>query len=138
MTWWMYALVSAAAAAITTVTAKTGMQGIPSNLGTAIRTTVVLVLAWAVVAARGEQTQIGALTPRTYGWLVASGLGTGISWLAYFRARQVGPAAGVAAVDKLSLALVVVLAALWLGEPVTPRGAAGAALVVLGTVLMIR
>lgn len=138
MAWWAFALISAAAAAITTVAAKLGMTGLPSNLATAIRTAVVLVFAWAIVVARGEHHQAASLTPRAWFWLVVSGLGTGISWLAYYRALQLGPAASVASVDKLSLVFVVVLAALMLGEAITLRTACGAALVAAGTLLMVR
>jgi bacterial/archaeal transporter family protein len=138
MPWLAYALISAAAAAVTTITAKLGMTGLPSNLATAIRTGVVLVFAWSIVIARGEQHSMASLTPRAYFWLVLSGIGTGISWLAYFRALQLGPAAAVASVDKLSLVLTVLLAALVLGEQLTMRTAAGAALVVAGTLLMVK
>ncbi|MEO8481047.1 MAG: EamA family transporter [Acidobacteriota bacterium] len=138
MAWWGFALLSAVAAAVTTVTAKMGMAGLPSNLATAIRTGVVLIFAWAIVVARGEHQQMASLTPRAYFWLVLSGLGTGISWLAYFRALQMGPVASVASVDKLSLVFTVVLAALVLGEQITLRTACGAALVAAGTLLMVR
>ena len=138
MTWWAFALLSAVATAVTTVAAKLGMTGLPSNLATAIRTGVVLIFAWAIVLARGEQHEIGTLTPRAYFWLVLSGLGTGISWLAYFRALQLGPAASVASVDKLSLVFIVVLAALVLGEHISLRTACGATLVTAGTLLMVR
>jgi transporter family protein len=138
MAWWGFALISALAAAVTTVAAKLGMANVPSNLATAIRTGVVLIFAWAIVAARGEHHQLGTLTPRAWFWLVLSGFGTGVSWLAYFRALQLGPAAAVASVDKLSLVFVVVLAALMLGEAITLRTACGAALVAAGTLLMVR
>jgi transporter family protein len=138
MTWWMFALVSAAAAAVTTVTAKMGMVGVPSNLGTAIRTMVVLVFAWAIVLARGEHQQLPAISSRGYFWLVVSGVGTGVSWLAYFRALQMGPASAVASVDKSSLALTVLLAAAVLGEQLTLRSAGGVALIIAGTILMIK
>jgi bacterial/archaeal transporter family protein len=138
MAWWVYALVSAAAAAVTTVAAKLGMAGVPSNLATAIRTGVVLVLAWALVVARHEHQYLTSVSSKAYAWLILSGIGTGVSWLAYFRALQIGPASGVASVDKTSLALTVVLAALVLGEPITVRTACGAALIVLGAILMVR
>jgi transporter family protein len=138
MAWWTFALMSAVAAAVTTVAAKQGMVGLPSNLATAIRTGIVLVFAWALVIARGEQHRLSDVTPSAWGWLVVSGLGTGLSWLAYFRALQLGPAAAVASVDKLSLVFVVILAALVLGEAITPRIACGAALVAAGTLLMVR
>jgi transporter family protein len=138
MAWWGFALISAIAAAVTTVTAKLGMTGLPSNVATAIRTGVVLVFAWAIVVARGEHHGLAGLAPKSYGWLVASGLGTGISWLAYFRALQLGPASAVASVDKLSLVFTVVLAAVVLGDHVSVRMGCGAALIVAGTLLMVR
>lgn len=138
MAWWTFALISAGAAAVTTVTAKMGMAGVPSNLGTAIRTAVVLVFAWAIVLARGELRHLPSITPRAYVWLVVSGIGTGASWLAYFRALQIGPAGGVASVDKTSLVLTVLLAALVLGEAITVRTACGVALIVMGTLLMVK
>jgi transporter family protein len=138
MTWWMYALISAVAAAFTTIAAKIGMAGVSSNLATAIRTCVVLVFAWAIVAFRGEFRQIGTLSSRACLWLVLSGIGTGVSWLAYFRALQMGPAAGVASVDKSSLVITVLLAALLLGEQISLRSAVGVGLIVVGTVLMVK
>jgi transporter family protein len=138
MPWWGFALLSAVAAAITTIAAKAGLAAMPSNLATALRTAVVLVFAWAIVIARGEHRQLGTITPRAYAWLFVSAVGTAASWLAYFRALQLGPASGVSAVDKSSLVMTLVLAVLILGEPLTLRAAIGAALIVLGAVLMIR
>jgi transporter family protein len=138
VSWWIYALISAAAASATAILAKIGVQGIPSNLATAIRTIVISIFAWGIVLAGGEHRDFGKVSQRSLVFLVLSGIATGISWLAYFRALQLGPASRVAPVDKLSLALTVVLAGVLLKEPITLKVAAGAALIVGGTLLMIR
>src|ERR1700741_3075342 len=128
MSWQAYALLSAIAAGATAVLAKLGGEGVPSNLATAIRTIVILALAWAIVLARGEHHALGAVSRRSLVFLVLSGLATGISWLAYYRALQLGPASRVAPIDKLSLPLTIVLAVIWLGEPIGLRTAAGVGL----------
>ncbi len=137
MSWWIYAIVSALAAGATAVLGKVGVRGVPSNLATAIRTIVVLVFAWGVVLARGEARGIRALSPRTLGFLALSGVATGISWLAYYRALQLAPASKVAPIDKLSLVFTVVLAAFFLGESVSPRLWLGTALIVAGALLAL-
>jgi len=137
MSWVGYALLSALFAAATAILAKVGVQGIPSNLATALRTGVVLVFAWGLVFARGEHRALAGVERRTLVFLALSGLATGASWLAYFRALQLGPASRVAPIDKASLALTIVLAWLVLGEPMTWRVAAGAALIVAGALLTL-
>jgi transporter family protein len=137
MTWQVYALLSAVAAGATAILAKIGVQGVPSDLATALRTSVVLVFAWAIVLARGEQHGISDLAPRTLVFLALSGCATGLSWLAYFRALQLGPASRVAPIDKLSLAVTLVLAAVVLREPITWRVAAGVALMIAGALLTL-
>jgi len=137
MSWVGYALLSALFAAATAILAKIGVQGIPSNLATALRTGVVLVFAWGLVFARGEHRALAGVGRRTLVFLALSGLATGASWLAYFRALQLGPASRVAPIDKASLALTIVLAWLVLGEPMTWRVAAGAALIVAGALLTL-
>jgi transporter family protein len=137
MTWLLYAAISAVAAALTTILAKIGIEGIPSTLATAIRTIVVAVFAWLIVLALGEHRAVTAISRRSLIFLVLSGLATGVSWLAYFRALQLGQASRVAPIDKLSLPLTIVLAALLLGEPVGWRMAAGAALMTIGAMLTI-
>jgi transporter family protein len=137
MAWWGYALLSAAFAAATAILAKIGVQGISSNLATAVRTVVVLVFAWGIVFARGEHRALPGVGRRTLLFLVLSGVATGASWLAYFRALQLGPASRVAPIDKASLALTITLAWLFLGEPMTWRLAAGALLIVAGALLTI-
>jgi transporter family protein len=137
MTWLFYALISAGAAALTAILAKIGVEGIPSTLATAIRTIVVAVFVWLTVVGLGEHRVIGAISRRSIIFLVLSGFATGVSWLAYFRALQLGPASRVAPIDKLSLPLTILLAALLLGEPVGWRVGVGAALMTLGALLTI-
>jgi bacterial/archaeal transporter family protein len=137
MTWLVFACLSAVAAAATAILAKIGVEGVPSTLATAIRTLVVLVVAWATVFVLGEHRAIGAISRRSMVFLTLSGIATGLSWLAYFRALQLGPASRVAPIDKLSLPLTIVLAALLLGEPVGWRLACGVALMTAGAVLTI-
>jgi transporter family protein len=136
--WWGYAIASAVFAAATAILAKLGVAGIPSNLATAIRTAVVLAFAWGIVLARGEHRALPDIGRRSLLFLLLSGVATGASWLAYFRALQLGPASRVAPVDKLSLALTVLLAWSVLGEPMTWRVAGGALLMLAGAFLMIK
>ncbi|MGV3624679.1 MAG: EamA family transporter, partial [Archangium sp.] len=126
MTWWMYAFVSALAAAATAVLAKVAVKDVPSTLATAVRTVVVLAFAWLMVFVAKEHVAIRELKGRALVFLVLSGIGTGVSWLAYFRALQLAPASRVAPIDKLSLAFTIVLAAVVLGERITPRVGLGA------------
>ena len=137
MGWLFYAIVSAGAAAVTAILAKIGVEGIPSTLATAIRTVVVLVFAWGMVAGLGEHRALAAVSRRSLAFLALSGLATGVSWLAYFRALQLGPASRVAPIDKLSLPLTIVLATLWLGEPIGWRVGVGVALMAAGALLTI-
>jgi transporter family protein len=137
MPWWSFALASAIAAAATAILAKIGVERVPSNLATAVRTAIVLVFAWGIVFARGEQHAIPALRGRPLLFLSLSGVATGLSWLAYFRALQLAPASRVAPIDKLSLALTIGLAALVLGESVSWRVALGAGLMVVGALLTL-
>ncbi|MCL2778002.1 MAG: EamA family transporter [Polyangiaceae bacterium] len=130
ITWWMFALLSAAFAGATAILAKVGVMGISSNLATAVRTCVVLVFAWGIVIANGEQRGLSKVGGRTLVFLILSGIATGASWLAYFRALQLGPASKVAPIDKTSLAFTLTLAVLFLKEPLTWK-------LVLGVVLMI-
>jgi transporter family protein len=132
--WW--ALGSALFAALTAILAKVGVTGVSSNLATAIRTAVILVFAWALVWATGEARGVAALRARTWVFLALSGLATGLSWLCYFRALQLGEASQVAPVDKLSVVFVLILAALFLGEPFSWRHALGGSLIALGAVIL--
>lgn len=135
--WLFYALLSAFFAALTSILGKPGMAGIDSNLGTAIRTAVVLVMAWAVALATGRTAGLSAVS-RKEGWFIAlSGLVTGGSWLCYFRALQLGPASAVAPIDKLSILVTVAFSRLALGERLSRRAAVGLALLVAGTLGML-
>lgn len=137
MSWQLYAFVSALAAAATAIFAKLGVKDVPSNLATAVRTLVVIVFAWAIVFATGEYKQIARLNGRTLLFLALSGIGTGISWLAYFRALQLGPASRVAPIDKASLAFTIILAVVILRETITWQVALGAAMIVCGALLTL-
>src|SRR5579863_4199864 len=128
MTWLLYACLSAAAAALTAVLAKIGVEGVPSTLATAIRTVVVVLFAWLMVFALGEQRSLATISKRSVLFLVLSAIATGVSWLAYFRALQLGPASRVAPIDKLSLPLTIVLAAVVLGESIGWKVAVGVAM----------
>jgi transporter family protein len=135
MSWLVYALISAAAAAATAILAKIGVEGVPSVLATAIRTVVVVVCAWAVVFGLGQHRALPAVSGRSATFLALSGVATAISWLAYFHALRMAPASWVAPIDKLSLPFTIVLAALLLHEAVTWRLVAGVALMVVGALV---
>ncbi|AKQ64534.1 Bacterial/Archaeal Transporter family protein [Myxococcus hansupus] len=138
MAWWTYALLSAGFAALTAVLAKVGVEGVPSTLATALRTVVVLMFAWGIALARGEHHALPSISRKTLLFLVLSGVATGLSWLAYFRALQLAPASRVAPIDKLSLPLTVLLAFLILHEPLSWRLGMGVALMVIGALLTIK
>lgn len=138
MPWYFYALLSAVAAAATAILAKLGVEGVPSNVATAIRTVVVLVLAWAVVFSTGDHRVLPGVSRRTLVFLTLSGIATAVSWLAYFRALQAAPASLVAPIDKLSLPFTILLASLVLREAVTLPQIAGVALMVVGALLAAR
>jgi transporter family protein len=137
MSWLPYAFVSALAAAATALLAKRGVEGVPSNLATAVRTIVVLAFAWLLVFVAGEVRALPSVSRRSFIYLGLSGLATGISWLAYFRALQLGPASRVAPVDKLSLPLTVLCAALFLGEAVGWKVWVGVLLMTVGALLTV-
>ena len=137
MSWLLYAFVSAGAAALTAILAKIGIEGVPSTLATAIRTVIITVFAWAITIGLKEHHALSNVSRRSMLFLVLSGLGTGVSWLAYFRALQMAPASRVAPIDKLSLPLTIVLAMAFLGESVTWRVGMGVALMTVGAILTI-
>lgn len=136
--WWFFALLSALFAALTTIFAKVGVESVSSNLATAIRTVVILILAWGIVWAKGETQALSAISQKTMLFLGLSGLATGLSWLCYFRALQLGPASLVAPVDKSSLVLILLLSALFLGEPLSVKAVCGTVLILAGTLVLIR
>jgi len=135
--WLLYALGSAVFAALTALLGKVGISGVESNLGTAIRTSVVLVLAWGIVIATRRKTPRAPIPRRDLTFILLSGLATGASWLCYFKALQDGPASVVVPIDKLSIVVTVLLAGWLLGERLSRRGWAGLALIVAGTLLML-
>jgi transporter family protein len=134
--WIVWALLSALFAGATAVLAKVGVEGVDSNLATAIRTTVVLIFAWTIAFFAVRPAALGELSRRTWLFLALSGIATGLSWLCYFRALQLGPASQVAPIDKLSVVFVIGFAALFLREPLTPRSALGGALIVAGALVL--
>ena len=136
--WKYYAVGSAVFAAATALLSKAGARDVPSNVATAIRTSVVLVLAWGLILARGESGALRDVPRATWGWLVLSGVATGASWLCYFRALQDGPVSVVAPLDKLSLPLTVVFGALLLNEKFSWQTAFALLFIGTGTWLLVK
>ncbi len=137
MNWFVYALLSALFAALTSVFAKIGIENVDSNLATAIRTIVVVVLAWGIVFMTGKQTGIADITAKSWLFLVLSGLMTGLSWMCYYHALQIGEASKVVPVDKFSVVISMILAFLILKEKVTIQTILGGALITAGTFVLI-
>lgn len=135
--WWIYALLSALFAALTAIFAKIGIKGVDTDLATGIRTVIVLILAWLLVFYKGSQNSIGGLTKVNWIFLILSGCATGFSWICYFKALQLGEVSQVAPVDKLSVAIAIVLAAIFLGEPLTLKTVLAASLIIAGTFVLI-
>ena len=135
--WWIYALLSAFFASLTAIFAKIGITGVNSNLATAIRTIVILVVAWGIVFWRDEAKGISILSKNNVLFLIISGVATGLSWIFYFKALQIGKVSQVAPVDKLSVALTIVLSIVFLGEALTLKAAIGALLIIAGTLVLI-
>lgn len=135
--WFVFALLSALFAALTSILAKIGIDGVNSNLATAIRTVVVLAMAWGMVFVTHAQDGISSISRKSWLFLILSGLATGASWLCYYRALQMGPASKVVPVDKLSVVITLVLAFLLLGEKATVKSVVGCALIAAGTLLMV-
>ncbi|ASU32961.1 EamA family transporter [Mucilaginibacter xinganensis] len=135
--WWIYALLSALFAALTAIFAKIGIKGVDTDLATAIRTVVILLLAWAIAIFKGSTETIGGLTKTNWIFLILSGCATGLSWICYFKALQLGKVSQVAPVDKLSVAIAIVLAVVFLKEPLSLKQAAGAALIIGGSLVLI-
>jgi transporter family protein len=135
--WVIYALLSAVFAAATSILAKIGMEGINSNLATAIRTAVVLVMAWGIVFITGKQHGINDITQKGWVFLMLSGLSTGLSWFFYFRALQIGDASRVVPVDKFSVVLSMAMAYFILHEAITLKTAIGGLLITAGTLALV-
>ena len=135
--WWIYALLSSLFAAFTAIFAKIGIKNVDTDLATAIRTVVILVLAWSIAFFRGGTNSIMSLTKQNLIFLVLSGIATGLSWIFYFKALQLGKVSQVAPIDKLSVALVIIFSILFLGETLTVKTALGALCIIAGTIIII-
>ena len=135
--WFVFAILSAVFAALTSILAKVGIDGVNSNLATAIRTVVVVVMAWGMVFLTNAQGGIGEINKRSWLFLILSGLATGASWLCYYKALQLGEASKVVPIDKLSVVFTLVLAFVFLHEQFTPKSLIGCALIGLGTLMMV-
>lgn len=135
--WWIYALLSALFAALTAIFAKIGIKGVDTDLATAIRTVVILILAWCIAFFRGGASTIQTLTKHNLIFLVLSGIATGLSWIFYFKALQIGKVSQVAPVDKASVAIAIILSIIFLGETLTLKMAIGALMIIAGTIVLI-
>lgn len=135
--WFLYAILSALFAAITSIFAKIGISGVNSNLATAIRTIVVLILAWAIVFITGSHREIKNISNKSMLFLILSGLATGLSWLFYYKAIQMGNVTSVVAIDKLSIIITIVLAFFILNEQLTFKSVIGGILIASGTLFMV-
>ena len=135
--WFVFALGSAVFAALTSILAKIGIEGVNSTLATAIRTAVVLVMSWGMVFLTNTQGGLKDISPRSWMFLVLSGLATGASWLCYYHALQIGDASMVVPVDKLSVVITLVLAFVFLHEPFTAKSLVGCILITAGTLYMV-
>ena len=135
--WFLFALLSAVFAAFTSILAKIGVEGVNSTLATAIRTVVVLVMAWGMVFMTHTQTGISEISRKSWVFLILSGLATGASWLCYYRALQIGEASKVVPVDKLSVVITLVLAFVFLHEEFTAKSVIGCILIGAGTLIMV-
>lgn len=135
--WFVFALLSAIFAALTSILAKVGIDGVNSNLATAIRTVVVLAMAWGMVFLTNTQGGIASISKKSWLFLILSGLATGASWLCYYKALQMGEASKVVPIDKLSVVITLVLAFVFLHEDFTTKSLVGAVLITAGTLIMV-
>ena len=135
--WFVFAILSSIFAALTSILAKIGIEGVNSNLATAVRTIVVLLIAWFMVFITGNQNGIVDISKKSWIFLILSGLATGASWLCYYKALQLGEASKVVPIDKLSIVITIVLAFIFLGEQITLKTLIGCCLIVIGTFIMI-
>ena len=135
--WFVLALLSAIFAALTSILAKVGIEGVNSNLATAIRTVVVVVMAWGMVFLTNAQNGIAEISKRSWLFLVLSGLATGVSWLCYYKALQLGDASKVVPIDKLSVVITLILAFVFLHEQFTAKSLIGCILIGIGTMVMV-
>lgn len=134
--WLLFAILSSVFAALTSILAKVGIDGVNSNLATAIRTAVVLVMAWGMVFLTNAHTGLGDIDKKSWIFLILSGLATGASWLCYYKALQMGEASKVVPIDKMSTVLTLILAFVFLHEKFTPKSVIGCVLIAIGTLLM--
>ncbi len=135
--WIILALLSAVFAALVSILAKIGIEGVNSNLATAIRTVVVVIMSWGMVFLTGAQGGISSISQKSWIFLILSGLATGASWLCYYKALQIGEASKVVPIDKLSIIFTIVLAVLVLHETVTTKAMVGCAFIAMGTLMMV-
>ncbi|CAN2325327.1 EamA domain-containing protein [Fusobacterium sp. oral taxon C10] len=135
--WVIFAILSAIFAALTSILAKIGIEGVNSNLATAVRTIVVVLMAWFMVFITGNQNEIIDISKKSWIFLILSGLATGASWLCYYKALQLGEASKVLPIDKLSIVITIILAFIFLGEQITLKTLIGCCLIVIGTFVMI-
>ena len=135
--WFVFAILSSIFAALTSILAKVGIEGVNSNLATAIRTIVVVLMAWFMVFITGNQNGIVDISKKSWIFLILSGLATGASWLCYYKALQLGEASKVVPIDKLSIVITIILAFIFLGEQITLKTLIGCCLIVAGTFVMI-
>ena len=135
--WFIFALLSAIFAAITSILAKVGIDGVNSNLATAIRTVLVVVMAWGMVFLTNAQGGLLEISKKSWLFLILSGLATGASWLCYYKALQIGDVSKVVPIDKLSIVITLVLAFIFLHEQFTPRSLIGCILIAAGTLVMV-
>ena len=135
--WFVFAILSAIFAALTSILAKIGIEGVNSNLATAVRTIVVVLMAWFMVFITGNQNGIVDISKKSWIFLILSGLATGASWLCYYKALQLGEASKVVPIDKLSIVITIVLAFIFLGEQITLKTLIGCCLIVTGTFIII-
>ena len=135
--WAIFAILSAIFAALTSILAKIGIEGVNSNLATAVRTIVVVLMAWFMVFITGNQNGIVDVSKKSWMFLILSGLATGASWLCYYKALQLGEASKVVPIDKLSIVITIILAFIFLGEQITLKTLIGCCLIVAGTFVMI-
>ncbi len=135
--WFLFALLSAIFAALTSILAKIGIDGVNSNLATAIRTVVVVIMAWGMVLLTNAQSGLSEISRKSWAFLILSGLATGASWLCYYRALQMGEASKVVSIDKLSVVITLVLAFVFLHEKFTAKSLVGCVLIGIGTLVMV-
>ena len=135
--WFVFAILSSIFAALTSILAKVGIEGVNSNLATAVRTIVVVLMAWFMVFVTGNLNGIVDISKKSWLFLILSGLATGASWLCYYKALQLGEVSKVVPIDKLSIVITIILAFIFLGEQITLKTLIGCCLIIIGTFVMI-